>query len=64
MEQLTVDRGKKLRRTSRGLVTKLLHKVSDHLKQEPDVIDRRKLRQFLADLKEKSMELKELNYPA
>ena len=61
MEQLTVDRGKKLRRTSRGLVMKLLHKVLDHLKHEPDIIDSRKLRQFLADLKENSMEMKELD---
>ena len=61
MEQLAVDRAKKLRRTTRGLVTKLVHKVSDCLKEEPDAIDRRQLRQFLADLKEKSTELKELD---
>ena len=52
MEQMDVDRAKKLRRTTRGLVTKLVHKVSNHLKEEPDTIDRRKLRQFLADLKQ------------
>ena len=61
MEQLTVDRAKKLRRTTRCLVTNLVHKVSDRLKQQPDGIDRRKLRQFLADLKEKSTELKKLD---
>ena len=61
MEQLTVDHAKKLRRTTRCLVTKLVHKVSGRLKKEPDEIDQRKLRQFLVDLKEKSTELKKLD---
>ena len=61
MEQLAVDRAKKVRRTVRGLVTKLVHKGLNYLKEEPDAIDRRKLWQFLADLKDKSTELKEVD---
>ena len=61
MEQLAVDRAKKLRRTMRGLVTTLVHKGKDCLRDESDTVDRRKVRQFLADLKEKSTELMELD---
>ena len=56
-----VERARKKRRTTRGLVTKLLTKIEDSLEQDRIEIDCRKLKQFQADLKEKAECLKEID---
>ena len=60
MEQ-EMDCSRKKRRTTRGLVTKLLTKVKESLEEETEAVDQRKLRQFEIDLKEKAECLKELD---
>ncbi|XP_065053577.1 uncharacterized protein LOC135682559 isoform X2 [Rhopilema esculentum] len=56
-----VERARKKRRTTRGLVTKLLTKIEESLEQDRIEIDCRKLKQFQADLKEKAECLKEID---
>ena len=54
-----IERVRKRRRTTRGLVTKLLAKIEHCLEQERAEVDRRKLKQFQADLTEKAECLKQ-----
>ena len=59
MEKIELVR--KRRRTTRGLVTKLLAKIEHCLEQERAEVDRRKLKQFQSDLTEKAECLKQLD---
>ena len=56
-----MNTAKKERRTIRSLATKLVNKVKECLDEASDGVDDRKLRQFRAALKEKSIVLKELD---
>ena len=59
MEQ--IERVRKRRRTTRGLVTKLLTKTEECLGQEEIDVDQRKLKHFQAELMDKSECLKQLD---
>eukprot|EP00795_Rhopilema_esculentum_P009774 gene9774-18308_t len=61
MDEERVNTAKKERRTIRSLATKLVNKVKECLDEASDGVDDRKLRQFRAALKEKSILLKELD---
>eukprot|EP00795_Rhopilema_esculentum_P001369 gene1369-15774_t len=61
MDEERVNTAKKERRTIRSLATKLVNKVKECLDEASDGVDDRKLRQFRAALKEKSIILKELD---
>ena len=56
-----IERVRKRRRTTHGLVTKLFAKIEHCLEQERAEVDGRNLKQFQADLTEKEECLKQLD---